>query len=279
MTRLRIILDKREHALIECFRTKYTPTHFPLLSWEVSTLDLGDIEIYHNDHLLYVCERKTLKDLLASIPDGRYKEQSHRLQHIYGASKVIYLIEGIMTQLSETERKLVLSSLTTLSLKKGFHTWRSVHVHDSADTLLALCTKVAKEIHANNWIQVESNTTTPSSISDISIDTVSNIQPEQPSYCGFVKKVKKENITPQNIGEIFLCQIPDVSIASAKTLMNHVQGNFSQLIQIIQTNPESLSSLKLDGPKPRKISKKVLEQLELFIGKSSPNLYSISETP
>ena len=276
MTILRIVLDNREQALIDSFRIKCTSEKYPYLSWEITTLPLGDIEIYHNTDLLYVCERKTLKDLLASIPDGRYKEQSHRLEHICGASKVIYLIEGIMAQLREVDRKLVLSSLTTLSLKKQFHVWRSVHVQDSADTILAICTKVAKEIKSNNWIQRQCCPSMDHESITTSIPattTTIQVASDEPSYSGFVRKVKKENITPQNIGEIFLCQIPDVSVASAKTLMNHVKGNFSHLLHIIQTEPESLSSLKLEGPKPRKISKKIIEQLDTYLGKSSPNIF------
>jgi len=38
-------------------------------------------------------------------------------------------------------------------------------------------------------------------------------------YIGVVKKVKKDNITSDNIDEIMLCQIPGISAASAIAIM------------------------------------------------------------
>ena len=78
-------------------------------------------------------------------------------------------------------------------------------------------------------------------------------------------KIKKENITKGNIGEIFLCQIPDISSTSAKVLMKHVNGDFALLCEIVRERPEELTELRVGGDKPRKISKKVFERLAEFL--------------
>jgi threonine dehydrogenase-like Zn-dependent dehydrogenase len=56
-----------------------------------------------------IIERKTLADLLASIKDGRYEEQSHRLKYASGfpSHNVLYIIEGMFSTLRTImEKKL-----------------------------------------------------------------------------------------------------------------------------------------------------------------------------
>lgn len=237
---MNIKVDVRERAFIEVCQTKIA--QYPHITMEIVQLSLGDMEIYYNDDLLFVWERKTFSDLLASIKDGRYTEQSHRLIHNYGPSKVVYLIEGIMTQLPPEDKKKVISTMTSLSLHKNFHVWRSVHVQDSVDCFLMVCDKLYRDA-----INGRSNTETPR------------------DYCDSIKKVKKENITPENIGEIFLCQIPDVSNTSAKAIMQHVNGDFSQISVILREKPNALDDIKIGTTKPRKISKKVIENVKKYL--------------
>ena len=244
---MRVVIDSREHAFIEIIRTKVL--QYPFIDLQVAQLAIGDMEIYgssdENERLLYVWERKTFQDLLSSIKDGRYKEQSFRLLHTYGPSKVIYLIEGIISQLSPSEKKLAIATMSSLSLKKNFHLWRSVHVQDSVDSFLIICEKLHNDLKKGTLID------------EVEVQYAENM---------VVKKVKKENITRDNIGEIFLCQIPDISSTSAKVLMNHVNGDFKLLCSIIRERPEELSELKVGGEKPRKMSKKVFERLAEFLG-------------
>jgi len=238
---MKIIIDNRENELIHHIQLRISQYSF--LELEVAQLSLGDLEIRHNEELLYVWERKTFTDLLASIKDGRYAEQSFRLQNVYESSQIIYLIEGIMNQLSPQDRKIAISAMTTLSLHKNYHLWRSVHVSDSADMILNVCEKINREMIRGKSVLEH---------------------PKQ--YVDLVKKVKKENITKENIGEIFLCQIPDINSTSAKVIMAHVEGDFSKLYNIIKERPEELTGLKVGTTKPRKISKKVIERLHEYLG-------------
>ena len=89
---MKISLDVREHALIELFRKSTDSTH----TIEVEQMTLGDIAIFSNDNeCLLLIERKTPQDLMSSIKDGRYNEQSFRLQnHTLPNHHIVYLLEG-----------------------------------------------------------------------------------------------------------------------------------------------------------------------------------------
>jgi ERCC4-type nuclease len=100
-----IILDEREHGLFEKLA--------PLLSTNLTkqVLPLGDILIQTDDGIdVLLIERKSFSDLLASIKDGRYEEQSYRLLHSSGFAphSIIYLIEGMFSQLRfPTDKKII----------------------------------------------------------------------------------------------------------------------------------------------------------------------------
>mgnify|MGYP003329847076 CR=1 FL=1 len=43
-------------------------------------------------------------------------------------------------------------------------------------------------------------------------------------YASMIKKEKKLNITPENIGDIILCQIPGISSTTAMAIMEKFNG-------------------------------------------------------
>jgi len=103
---------------------------------EKRNLDLGDImwiartstglnmkEIVLN----YIIERKKVEDLIASIEDGRYKEQKFRLKKS-GLQNLIYLIEGHIdlhrNHLFETE-------MAATQIEDGFFIAKTVNEEDT----------------------------------------------------------------------------------------------------------------------------------------------------
>lgn len=246
---MRLVIDAREHEFIQVCHEKIQ--QYPHITYEVAQLDLGDIELHYKDQKLLVWERKTFQDLLSSIKDGRYGEQSHRLLHEYPANQVVYLIEGILSQLKDGEKKIALSAMTTLAFFKGVHLWRSVHVHDSVDQILMCSDKMYREYENGNVFGKQ--------------------QAEPVSYSHFVKKVKKDNITPENIGEIFLCQIPGINTNTAKALMAKANDDFSQLMEMVTKNPAELNNTFIGtGEKPRRIAKTMVAQLSKFLVRERP---------
>ena len=76
---MKIKIDIREKKLIPLLKALNRDYNYNLEIIE-ERLDLGDIIVCDKDNNeLLIIERKTLSDLAASIRDGRYMEQSFRL--------------------------------------------------------------------------------------------------------------------------------------------------------------------------------------------------------
>ena len=85
------------------------------------------------------------------------------------------------------------------------------------------------------------------------------------NYSTVVKKVKKENVTPQNIGEIILCQIPGISSVSAIAIMKKFTS-FSNFMEEIQKDSKCLENIVYEtGGKTRKINKNCAESIRLYL--------------
>jgi ERCC4-type nuclease len=243
---LRIIIDNRDKALFDACQERIHS--YENLVLEISQLSLGDIEIYYDDVLLFIWERKTFSDLLGSIKDGRYNEQSQRLSSVYGHQKIVYLIEGIINQ-HLTDKKIIISTITSLMFYKGFHVFRTTSLFDSAECLLITCDKIFRNKQQNK-------------------DVYYLFTQSESSYTSLIKKEKKKNITTDNIGEIFLCQIPDISHTSASAIMQFANNDFYNLMNIVIENPDSLYTITIGTEKKRKISKKVVQQIISYLKSS-----------
>jgi ERCC4-type nuclease len=249
---MNIIVDTREHALIE--KLNELPHTNQNITIATEQLLIGDILLRNASDAkeIVLFERKTFADLLASIKDGRYKEQSHRLTHTSGLNPhhIIYIVEGIYSTLrSPADKKIIMSAMASLSYFKGFSVFRTATVLETAEIILSMASKIQKES--------ENGTPDPSSCG------------AGVSYSSFVKKEKRDNITPENIGEILLCQIPGISSHIASEILQHFDGSFSKLVEEIKTAPEKLDVIYLEsaGGKKRKLSSSVISALKLFLSK------------
>ena len=96
---MRLIIDNREHGLYE--KCEQILSNDPVYTTiETQVLHIGDILVKTDEGKdVMIIERKTLADLLASIKDGRYEEQSHRLKHASGfpSHNIVYIIEGMFS--------------------------------------------------------------------------------------------------------------------------------------------------------------------------------------
>ena len=261
---MKIIVDDREHDLMNQFSSILAQKDCNAFQIEKKTLHIGDIILTPGSldgEEFCIIERKSLSDLLASIKDGRYEEQSHRLSYASSCPnhRIIYIIEGNMTSLKNpSEFKMVCSAITSLNMYKGFSVLRTSSVQETARLIFFMMEKIVK----NN----AKNVPFYKGFSDISGDIVSVQGGEPPqNYCNLVKKVKKDNITPDNIGEIILSQIPGVSSITAIAIMKNFIS-FYNLIESLQKDPTCLENLTITkNEKTRKISKKVLEDIKRFL--------------
>jgi hypothetical protein len=92
------------------------------------------------------------------------------------------------------------------------------------------------------------------------------VQEQEKDYVSVVKKVKKENITPENIGEIMLCQIPGISSVTALTIMEKYQ-TLPNLIKELEINPDCMKDVCSTNAKgqTRKINKTSIANIVKFL--------------
>ena len=259
---MKIIVDDREHKLMEQLSMLFSSSNLTAFSLEKQTLILGDIVLTRDTPdvgELCIIERKSLQDLLASIKDGRYEEQSHRLTYASQCPnhRIIYIIEGPMSSLrTPQEKKMVHSAITSLSLYKGFSVMRTATVNETAALIYSMMSKIVNNDKKGILMYNEPRFSTQSTES---INVTEHVEPQ--NYCNLVKKVKKDNITTENIGEIFLSQIPGVSSVTAISIMSNFDS-FYHLIESLQKDHTCLENLTITtNDKTRKISKKALENI------------------
>lgn len=262
---MRIILDEREVSLFEkCKQMIENNTSFSSIQLSKKVLELGDILIKtDDDKLVLLIERKTFSDLVASIKDGRYEEQSYRLIYStgYQPHSIMYLIEGNFAQLyNPVEKKIILSAMTTLNIFKGFSLYRTVNVSETAEWIVNMAKKIEKEMLVGKTPYYPI-VTGPKVENEINITDI--VTP--PSYCTVAKKVKKENVTCENIGEIMLCQIPGISSVTAIAIMKKF-SSFPHFMEEIKKNPACLTGIICETKgKTRKVSKACIESIKKYL--------------
>ena len=218
------------------------------LSLEKKTLELGDIILSDDqDDEIIIIERKTLQDLGSSIKDGRYKEQSFRLNQCSCKNhNIIYIIEGDLETFKEKhgiKKKTLRTAIFSLNYYKGFSVLRTKSVKETAKFILSM---------SNNLIKYK--------------EGFSIGKNEELTYSDVSRRIKKNNVTTDNIGEIMLSQIPKISAATAKVFMEEYK-TISQLLKAIKEDPQSLNNLKIINKKgkARKINKPAIQNLIKFL--------------
>ena len=261
---MKIIVDYREHSLYDelyAETTRYaTPPHSTV---EKDNLDLGDIVLKReNDEVMMIFERKTLKDLISSIKDGRYEEQCYRLGHassLHNHNKM-YIIEGKLDSLyTAVEKKIVISSLTSLQYFKGFSIMWTENVKHTAYFLFHFSEKMDKDL-------MKARIPYYYSIDQPCNELVSNTNTlDSTDYVNVVKKSKKKNINAENIGHLMLCQIPGISSNIAKAILQNYES-FPIFLKQIQEDDTLLDNITItSNDKTRKISKNIIQSIKDYI--------------
>jgi ERCC4-type nuclease len=284
---MKIKIDVREKKLIELLKSN---EEIISKKYEISveTLNLGDIIISNDeDKELILIERKSISDLASSIMDGRYSEQSFRLNSCdIHNHNIVYLIEGnllIYRPYSKINKKALYSAICQLNYYKGFSVLRTINIQETAEIIIRLFDKIVREKKEDGFYNKMSvfesiplgtatataTETAPALPTETETETATEtatkteIGQSKLEYVDVIKREKKANITPENIHIIMLCQIPNISSVSAKAILKHY--DYKTLISDI--NNVDLTTIKIqssDG-KERKISKKVIENLKKYL--------------
>lgn len=236
-----IRIDTREQDLLSSINKLISTTStFSDLKISVETLSIGDIiitdETDNTDKI--IIERKSVADLLASIKDGRYKEQSYRLNGTnHPNHNIMYLIEGDVSRTNlkfKDNRAMLYSAMVSLNYYKGFSVMRTFSLEETAfficNTVKKICKSDELPFYHKQPIQQTIDT------QDATNTNPDENEPSDKDYVSVIKMVKKDNITPDNIGEIMLCQIPGISAVTAIAIMSK-----------FKTLPNLLDCLKADS--------------------------------
>ena len=280
-----IRVDTREDALHSMFQMNLNqaPCEKAIHVLRSESLPVGDVILSsadgQTDYIVF--ERKSLPDLAASIRDGRYKEQSLRLQAFPNVDNhnIVYIVEGDFTRYNERFSKIgkvaLQSAMCSLNYYKGFSVIRTMSIMETYEIICSYANKLSASpapyghYHRDFTIPTISTTITitTNNVNDadsININAVS--EDLSPSYCSVlkVKQVKCENITPQNIGEIMLCNIPGVSNKTASVIMKKYT-TLRALMEALQTSGsgECLNDIRLETQ--RKLSKQCIQNIYNFL--------------
>ena len=271
-----IKIDTREHELIKkCENLLVAVPAFKDLKIEVCPLPLGDIIIATNEKIdNVIVERKSLSDLAASIKDGRYEEQSYRLNGLpHHNHNIVYLIEGDLSKFNSFKERIdkqtLYSAMFSINYYKGFSLMRSTSMDETAFILCNMAYKIGKDTNkqpyfSQNLLQASESTIVINSEENVIEGSNTNASKD---YCSVIKKVKKDNITEDNIGEIMLCQIPGISSVTALTIMEKFKY-LPNLVKCIQDDPQCLNNICTTDAKgkTRKISKTAIATIVKYLG-------------
>lgn len=246
---MKIYIDSREHQLISLF----SETDIKI---EQKQLDIGDILITDdNDQVYCIIERKTIKDMLASVKDGRYKEQKLRLVSSFNRKNILYLIEDFYSFEGLNNRSIestIIHSLFRDELKYIF----SRNIKDTFYVIQCIIARI--QAHPDYFMNTESCAVGESGNGNSG------------GYFSLNSIKKSNSDCPESINKSIYCQIPGVSSHSAGALYNHY-GSFAEMILMLkdlsqEDKMKNLQSIKVNN---RKMNKNIISNIMKYVFYSS----------
>lgn len=249
MTMKRVLkVDARERSLLEALLSSDSSRQHDFEA-EIENLDLGDIQVVTSivvtakvhdashdqastaapppDAVLHesstydvIIERKTLADMCASIKDGRYREQKHRvlghlMQQQDRRAHVFYVLEGVSSfeSLAQASAGAGLNPSTlhscifNMMIRDGIHVVFTKDVQDTACFVKELWLRRKKMDSENAQPNANAHSESRSRV-DASACLISSS----------VHAKRGKNLTPATCYAMQLCQIPGVSEKTAQVI-------------------------------------------------------------
>lgn len=247
---MQLLIDAREPKTLVNYLNNLNEQSNVKISIVQKNLNIGDYVFYDeiNNKELLIIERKSLADLESSIKDGRYKEQSYRLNETpLHNHNIIYLLEGAIINYKNVEfRTTLYSTLFSLNYYKGFTVINVLNQTETGDLLMSIACKLVRENKPGFYC----------TLSDSSIVKEEN-------YINNIKTSKKAHINSDNIFQLMLMQIPGISNVSALALSNEFKNMENLLDSLKKEKDEKLETIKLASG--RKLNKNIIASLKLYL--------------
>lgn len=246
---IELIIDNREHELIQRLKSTNNIT--------VKQLDVGDIIFQQDGEVILIIERKSVKDLKASICDGRSREQKARLLGNFPRNRIMYLIEGSLNKpltdkISGLPVSTLIGSLVNTQLRDGIKVYKTSSIEESVEFLRKLMDKLEKD--GDKYFNDE--------------EYKSSVN----KYVTTLKKSKKANMTPENWFIAQLSLIPQVTEKVAVVIVEKY-SSVKNLVSEYNSIPENLCGKLLsdltfpvdNGKKVRRIGDKISKRIYSYI--------------
>ena len=305
---LEINIDYREKFLIDLIRknkneakmleeiNKNTKVGDKLqnIKFTIENLELGDINFVYNGELILIIERKSLKDLISSVKDGRYKEQKARMKA--SGVQVMYIIEELYNipvdkhnlDIYGMKVKQIFGLILNSMFRDNIQMLFTKNVEDTYQKLEMIIKKYKFFTNKLNTI-IEERVVEKIVEKIVEVEKVSEIKNEEKiddkekeqkgsgkieetneeilNYVGSIKTRKRDNRTGRACYLQQLCVIPGVSINIANTICMNYPSMFDLCMQYnnVEENqrPKMLSTIEisLENDKKRKLGKVLSERI------------------
>ena len=218
-----ITIDNREKGLIALFHknqnTIATIATIATIPFAVDVLPVGDITM-ETSTVKYYFERKTIQDLLASIRDGRFREQKARLNSLHSSNQsngesqpsqpsqpvhLSYIIENGPVRFNHSWDKSCLSAVINTVFRDKMSIFFTKDCEDTYDLLIEIWTRV-KDYEG---------------------------VPQRPDYIASLNNSinckRSANIdSPETCLILQLSQIPGISTSIAQTIIENIKTQLSE---------------------------------------------------
>ncbi|NBO57039.1 MAG: hypothetical protein EBU84_21150, partial [Actinobacteria bacterium] len=179
--------------------------------------------------ILYIFERKTVKDLISSIHDGRYREQKARMLSIYNTTQLSYIIEedDVVSSKIYSNKSAIQGAYINTMFRDNIRVLFTKNICETATLLLSIAVKII----------------------DNPKKFISGNGTDETSYTDYIKLKKKkiDNIDESTCYIMQLSQIPHISNVIAKNIAKIYPTMPNLITSLIQNDNKIKELCKIDG--------------------------------
>jgi crossover junction endonuclease MUS81 len=252
MDNILIFVDTRENALYDDIIDRDLDIYKDKISIVKETICIGDIHIKFNENL-YIFERKTIRDLISSIHDGRYREQKARMLSTYNQKYLSYIIEDddiISSKVYSKNKSTIQGAYINTLFRDNIRILFTKNISETVTLILSIAIKMID--NPKKFISSSNNANTEISAAS----SISQSITDTSSYTDFIKLKKKkiDNIDVNTCYIMQLSQIPHISNVIAKNI-SKIYPNMIELITKLNDCEDKNKELcKIDGVGKEKAS-------------------------